>query len=62
MERAEPEKRLSPYDHPDRFVFAFVYELPFGRGKRFNVQSRWLDALVGGWGLNSIYTYQGRAK
>ena len=54
----QPEKRLSPYDHPDRFVLAFVYELPFGRGKRFNVQSRWLDMLVGGWGLNSIYTYQ----
>jgi hypothetical protein len=53
-----PEKRISPFDHPNRFVVALVYELPFGRGKRFDVQSRWANLLVGGWGLNSIYTYQ----
>jgi hypothetical protein len=52
------EKRISPFDHPNRIVIAAVYELPFGRGKHFDIQSRWLDALVGGWGLNSIYTYQ----
>jgi hypothetical protein len=52
------EKRISPFDHPNRIVIAAVYELPFGRGKHFNVQSRFLDALVGGWGINSIYTYQ----
>jgi hypothetical protein len=55
---AQLEKRISPFDHPNRIVIAAVYELPFGRGKRFNVQSRFLDALVGGWGINSIYTYQ----
>ncbi len=54
----QPEKRISPFDHPNRFVFAAVYELPFGRGKRFAVQSHWADLLVGGWGVNSIYTYQ----
>lgn len=53
-----PEKRISPFDHPNRFVAGIVYELPFGRGKRFGVQSRWADMLVGGWGVNTIYTYQ----
>jgi hypothetical protein len=53
-----PEKRISPFDHPNRFVVALVYELPFGRGKRFDVQSRWANLLIGGWGINSIYTYQ----
>jgi hypothetical protein len=53
-----PEKRISPFDHPNRFVLAMVYEIPVGRGKRVNVSSRWLDMLVGGFGISSIYTYQ----
>ncbi|HEY3742499.1 MAG TPA: TonB-dependent receptor [Bryobacteraceae bacterium] len=53
-----PEKRISPYDHPNRFVAALVYEIPIGRGRRFNIQSRLLDTFIGGWGINSIYTYQ----
>jgi hypothetical protein len=56
-----PEKRISPFDHPNRFVLATVYELPFGRGKRFGVDSKIMDAIVGGWGLNSIYTFQSGA-
>jgi len=53
------EKRISPFDYPNRFVFAEVYELPFGKGRRFfNVQSRWADWLLGGWGVHMIYTYQ----
>ncbi len=52
------EKRISPFDHPNRFVTALVYDLPFGRGRTFNIQSRWVDAIVGGWGIASIYTYQ----
>jgi len=54
----QPEKRVSPFDHPDRLTAAATYELPFGKGKRFGVQSRWMDALVGGWGINGIYTFQ----
>ncbi len=53
-----PERRISPYDHPHRFVIATIYEIPFGKGKRFNISNRWLDAAVGGWSINSIYTYQ----
>ncbi len=53
-----PEKRISPFDHPNRFVFATTYELPFGRGKHFSTSSRLVDIAIGGWGINSIYTYQ----
>jgi len=53
-----PERRISPHDHPNRFVIATVYELPFGKGKRFDVKNRVLDFLVSGWGINSIYTWQ----
>jgi hypothetical protein len=52
------EKRISPFDHPNRFVLAISYDLPVGRGRRFDLRSRWLDALAGGWNLNSVYTYQ----
>ena len=52
------EKRISPFDHPDRFTAAVSYELPFGHGRRFSAQSRWIDWLAGGWGLNTIYQYQ----
>jgi hypothetical protein len=54
-----PEKRISPFDHPNRFVTALVYQLPFGRGKKYlSGVSHWQDLIVGGWGLNGIYTYQ----
>ncbi len=32
--------------------------MPFGKGRQFAVQSRWLDAVVGGWLVNGIYTLQ----
>jgi hypothetical protein len=53
-----PEKRISPFDHPQRIVLAIMYDLPFGKGQPINVNSRWLDAIVGGWHINSVYTYQ----
>jgi hypothetical protein len=53
-----PEKRISAIDHPHRFVAAITYELPLGRGRLVNLQSRVLNALAGGWVLNTVYTYQ----
>ncbi|PWU04336.1 MAG: TonB-dependent receptor [Terriglobia bacterium] len=53
-----PEKRISAIDHPQRIVTAINYELPFGRGRQVNLQSRWANALAGGWVLHSVYTYQ----
>src|SRR5262249_33631757 len=41
-----------------RLITAINYDLPVGRGKPLNVESRWLDAIVGGWRVNGIYTYQ----
>jgi hypothetical protein len=53
-----PEKRISPFDRPHRFVTAVNYDLPIGSGKLIDLKSRWLDRLVGGWRINGIYTYQ----
>jgi hypothetical protein len=50
---------ISASDTPHVLSAAFVYELPFGRGKKFaNSGSGALNALVGGWEMSTIYKYQ----
>jgi hypothetical protein len=52
-------KGLSPNDVPQRLVFSYVYELPFGRAKRFGADwNRSIDAAFGGWQLSGITNYQ----
>ncbi len=53
-----PEKRVAADDRPLRFVLSGSYQLPFGRGKRFDTHSPIGNRIVGGWVLNSIYTNQ----
>jgi hypothetical protein len=52
------EKRVSPFDHTHHFVTAATYELPFGRGRAVDLESRWSNLLLGGWHVNGIYTHQ----
>ena len=54
----EPEKRISPFDHPHHFVVGRSYALPMGKDRAVNLNSRWANALLGGWILNGIYTSQ----
>ena len=54
----EPEKRISPFDHPNHFVLGASYALPVGQNRAVNLKSRWANAILGGWTLNGIYTYQ----
>jgi len=56
-----PENRISPFDHTLRSVTALHFELPFGHGQLLNVNSRLLDAFIGGWSVNGIYTFQAGA-
>jgi hypothetical protein len=53
-----PEKRVSTFDHPQRIVVALTYDLPVGRGRALDIHSRWLDTIIGGWRMTSVYTYQ----
>jgi hypothetical protein len=53
-----PEKRISPFDHPQRIVTAISWDLPIGRNRLVNLNSRVADAILGGWHLNSVYTWQ----
>lgn len=51
--------RVSPFDHTHHFTVGGTYELPFGKGKAFaSGGGRWMNELVGGWTINSIYQFQ----
>ena len=52
-------RSLDGFDVPQRFVLASVLDLPVGRGKRFlrNLNPV-ANKIVGGWGLNTIITFQ----
>lgn len=53
------DKGLAPYDHKFRFAASFLYELPFGRGRRFGAGATpALNHLIGGWQANGIATFQ----
>ncbi len=51
------EWSLSGNHAPHRIVFSPVYELPFGKGKRFSLSGP-LDKIAGGWQVSGIYTFQ----
>jgi hypothetical protein len=50
------ERSEDPTNIPQRFVLSAVYDLPFGKGRHFNINSRALDMIAGGWQLNTITT------
>jgi hypothetical protein len=53
------EKTLAPIDQTHIFVLSWVYELPFGKGKRFlSGLNPIANQFLGGWQLNSIERYQ----
>ena len=52
------EKVVSTQDVPQNFVVSYLYDLPFGRGKRFLGNSnRLVNALVGGFRIGGIDRY-----
>jgi len=56
---AHPDERgLSLFDVRQRLVFSWIYALPFGKGKSFLNQGGALNALVGGWQVNGIASFE----
>ena len=50
---------LSDFDVDHRAVASFVWSLPFGKGERFAGDASGVkNAIIGGWQLNGIYTWQ----
>jgi hypothetical protein len=53
------ERSISSNDISQRLVMSGTLELPFGRGKAVGKNwSRAVDALIGGWQVNGIASYQ----
>jgi hypothetical protein len=56
---AAPTRMISSQDVPHRLSVSGIYEIPFGRGRRFGSSTNPVaDAILGGWQLSGIYTYQ----
>jgi hypothetical protein len=52
-------RSVASYDIPHRLVMSALYELPFGRNRRFGATAPgWLDGIAGGWQVNGIVTIQ----
>jgi len=47
---------LSDFDQPQRLVFSYVWELPFGKGKPF-LSNGIGSAILGGWRTSGVYTF-----
>jgi hypothetical protein len=57
LDNAQPQLEVSRADYDQAHVFNLtaIYELPFGKGKRFfGGTGNWGDRLLGGWELTSI--------
>ncbi len=52
-------RSVASYDIPHRLVLSALYEVPYGRGRRFGASAPLaLDAVFGGWQINGIVTLQ----
>lgn len=52
-------RSLSDLDISHRLVASYIYELPFGKGRRFGTNaSRLVDMVLGGWQVNGFTNFQ----
>lgn len=51
------EKAISIQDVPQTFVISYIYELPFGRNKKF-LNTGPVSYIAGGWQIGGIQRYQ----
>lgn len=57
--RPQLDYGLSDFDVNQRFVTSYIYQMPFGRGKKYGSGiNRAADLAVGGWQLAGITTFQ----
>jgi hypothetical protein len=57
-----PEEVISSQDRTHRLAVTWLYELPFGRGKRWaNLTNRLASQVLSGWQVQGIYTSQSGA-
>jgi hypothetical protein len=52
------DKAISNQDLPQNFVISYVYELPFGKNKKFLNKGGVVNALAGGWSFSGVQRYE----
>ncbi|HUA14351.1 MAG TPA: carboxypeptidase-like regulatory domain-containing protein [Verrucomicrobiae bacterium] len=52
------DKAISNQDLPQNFVLSYVYELPFGKNKKFLSRGGVVDRVAGGWSVSGIQRYE----
>ena len=53
------EKSLASFDTPDRLVASYVLQIPVGRGRKYMAHANgFVDATLGGWGVEGVTTLQ----
>jgi hypothetical protein len=52
------DKAISNQDLPQNFVLSYIYELPFGKNKKFLSKPGLEDRVVGGWSVSGIQRYE----
>ena len=51
-------RAVATYHIPHVFRLTWLYELPFGNGKRFGASSEFVDKALGWWIFSSIHEYR----
>src|SRR5205085_8415172 len=51
-------RTVSPNNPAHVVVFNYIFELPFGKGKRYLHEGGVIDRIVGGWQIGGIHRYQ----
>lgn len=54
----QAEKAVSNQDIPHSLVISYIYELPFGEGRRYSSGSGAINKLVGGFQVGAVHRYQ----
>ncbi len=52
----QANRGLSSYNQPINDTLSILYDIPFGKGRKFSTRSTPLDLVAGGWGIDLINT------
>jgi hypothetical protein len=52
------DRGLSAFDFRHRLTNSFLYEIPFGKGRKFGIDNAVANAMFGGWQIGGILTFQ----
>jgi hypothetical protein len=44
------------YDRRHMFTTGWIYEMPFGKGRKFNIENKVADFIAGGWRLSGMFS------